>query len=293
MKRVIISVSLFLSVGFSSIAQDAEMDVQVLTNKRGMPILPKAGDFALGIEASSFMSYFGNFFANSNSSTPSFTNGDGKYPTIFGKYFLQNDRAIRARLTLGLVSKTTKAFVQDDNKPAEVTSTLEDVRNNNALDINLGLGYEFRRGTGRLQGFYGAEASLGFYTTKDRYEYANSIKTDRWAPSTHNFNENCTTSGGITTRNLVNKEGMRFTLGLGGFAGVEYFFTPRLAIGGEFGLMVNFSAKGKGKTTQEKWSIDSNSLEEKTIDGPPVRESLKVEMITRASKSGIYLLFHF
>jgi len=293
MKKVIISISLCLSVGFSSIAQDAEMDVPVLTNKRGMAILPKAGDYALGIEAASFLGYVGNFFANSNSSAPSFTNGDGKYPTIFGKYFLQDDRAIRARVTLGLVSNTTKAFVQDDNKPAEITSTLEDVRKNNAVDINLGLGYEFRRGTGRMQGFYGPEASLGFYTTQDRYEYANSIKTDRWAPSSHNFNENCATSGGITTRKLVNKDGMKFTLGIGGFVGVEYFFTPRLSIGGEFGLMVNFSANGKGKTTQEKWSIDSNSLEEKTIDGPQVRESLKVELITRASKAGIFLMFHF
>ena len=293
MKKVFISVSLCLSVGFTSMAQDAERDVPVLTNKRGMAILPQAGDFALGVEASTFLSYVGNFFANTSSSTPSFTNGEGKYPTIYGKYFLHDNRAIRARLTLGLGSNTTKAFVRDDNKPAETIWTLEDVRKNSSVDINLGLGYEFRRGKGRMQGFYGAETALGLKTANDKYEYANSIKTDRWAPYTHNFNGNSTTNGGITTRNLLDKDGMTFTLGVGGFAGVEYFFSSKLSIGGEFGLMINLNVKGKGKTTYEKWSVEANKLEEKTVDGPPTRESIKIEMITRASKAGIFLMFHF
>ena len=46
---------------------------QDLTSKKGEPILPEAGDWAIGIDATPFLNYAGNFFGKTtNNNAPTF-----------------------------------------------------------------------------------------------------------------------------------------------------------------------------------------------------------------------------
>ena len=288
-KKIIFSISLCLIVGFSSMAQDVVGDNPAVTNKRGVAILPQAGDFALGIDAFEPLRYLGNFFSSGGNYAPYF---EGIYGDIVGKYFLQNDRALRVRLSLGLNSIDRKAFVMDDSKPTETNFTLEDVQKYSVSDISLGVGYEFRRGKGRVQGFYGGEGVLGFGSSKYKYEYANAITSSRWTPTSTNFNNNVSTIGGITTREIESKNGTRISVGASGFVGAEYFFAPQLSIGGEFALGLNFNMVGKSEITRESWSTANNRVETRTTKGSGARTAMNMGLNT-VSYSNIFLMFYF
>src|SRR5690606_31039544 len=109
----------------------------------------------------------------------------------------------------------------------------------------LGLGYEMRRGYGRLQGYYGGELSVGFANSSEKYTYGNAITSTNTNPSS-------AFSG--TPRTLTAKNGGAFFFGIGGFAGVEYFVAPKISLGGELGVSVITGNMKEGKITTESWN---------------------------------------
>jgi hypothetical protein len=58
-----------------------EINNAAYVNKRGVYLLPQAGDFALGVDATPFLEYLGNLFSGSYDA-PMFGGG-----SIYGKYF--------------------------------------------------------------------------------------------------------------------------------------------------------------------------------------------------------------
>ena len=103
MKKSIALVAMAFGVT-SAFAQD-------LTSKKGEPFLPEAGDYAVSIDATSFLQYAGNFFgkaATNNAPTWNFLNGNN---TISGKYFKDATTAYRIGLRLGFGSVTNKKNV--------------------------------------------------------------------------------------------------------------------------------------------------------------------------------------
>ena len=79
MKKSIALVALAFGVS-NAFAQD-------LTSKKGEPFLPEAGDYMIGIDATPFLNYVGNFFGKTAANaapTFNFMNGN---KMILGKYF--------------------------------------------------------------------------------------------------------------------------------------------------------------------------------------------------------------
>lgn len=296
MKKVIISVSLCLCVGFMAMAQNVEEEFSAAyANKRGVYLLPQAGDFAVGVEATPFLRYVGNLFTSADNSAPIFRGVD---QTIYGKYFLQDNRALRARLTLGLSNDKEKGEVPDDEVRAndpDSEATLFDARNFSSAIVDLGIGYEFRRGHGRVQGFWGGEVGFGFESSKLKYDYANYI--DDYGidynlypgASTSNFSSDGS-YGWSNARTTEIKSGNTFYAGLGAFLGVEYFFAPQMSIGGELGLGFRFGTTSQGKTTMERWDVDETIIE--TIKDPYIENAQNIAFATRTS-GRIFLMFHF
>lgn len=215
------------------------------TSKSGQNILPSAGDVALGIDAAPFLQYMGNFFTNSNNSSPSF-NGVGNITestntTIYGKYFTAEDKAFRARLSLGRNSLKLTTEVPDLNSddPEDVT---KDSQAERTTAVEIGLGYELRRGYGRLQGFVGGEVILGAGNTSTKNKYGNKLTEDF-----------------PFQRTLSTKEDRFSTVGLGAFIGVEYFIAPKVSIGGELGLGLLASSYKSDKWTYEYWDNETNN----------------------------------
>ena len=114
----------------------------------------------------------------------------------------------------------------------------------------MSLGYEWRRGYGRLQAFYGGQALITFDSKSTKYTYGNALEdaggntSTKW--NTSNFDQ-----AKLKTRALKETSGLSFGAGIGGFVGVEYFVLPHMAIGGELGIGMIGRTLPKGKQTSE------------------------------------------
>lgn len=154
----------------------------VLTSKNGIPILPVKGDFSIGIDAVPFFNLF-----KDNSASPGF-NFANNIPAIAMKYFLEDNRALRMQYLIGYSGMN----VENSGKMVETS-------------FGAFVGYEWRTGSSRVQGYTGVQGG-GFFG-KDKTTDDNG---DAYI------------------------EESEFGIVVQGFLGAEYFIAPKLSIGGEF-----------------------------------------------------------
>lgn len=195
-----------------------------MVSKKGENYLPQAGDWAIGVDGSSMVSYFGNMLNNSAGNDLSFdyTNADAM---ITGKMFKTDKMAYRAALRIGMHSHTTTTPVVDVNDPAKWVNNETKVSSN---FVGLGAGLEQRRGSTRLQGYYGAMAMFSYGGGKTSYTYGNPD-----------------VAGNISEE----KDGSSIGFGVRGFIGAEYFVLPKISVGGEFGWGLGFHSTGASSIT--------------------------------------------
>lgn len=266
MKKSILAVAVVLGAT-ATFAQD-------LTSKKGETYLPEAGDWAIGVDATPFLNYFGNLIGGGQNANNAPTwNYLTNNQTITGKYFVEDDMAYRANLRLGFGSNSDKVMTADRSVDPTLPSTwpaaaaeVENKAKYGATNIGIGVGMEKRRGFGRLQGFYGAEIGFNIASTKERYTYGNELTASTSGVDVNVTGADDFTGGAMGTTmfastdgqgNAINgrvteyKGGLNFGVGLRAFIGAEYFVLPRLAIGGEFGWGLVFSTNGASSTTYE------------------------------------------
>ena len=244
MKKKVLLIAALFTAGLS-FAQDG------LTSKKGVPILPEAGDWAIGFDASSLLSYGGNLL-NGAADNGLNSMGDINTNTIYGKYFVDANTAYRGMVRLGFETTNTREFVTDYStgniNPSTGTlnnydATVENEDKTSVMNITVGGGMEFRRGKGRLQGVYGPMAMISMGTSSTEYTYGVSIQD-----AFNNGDPNYTAGNGRITET---KNGTTFGLTVGGFAGVEYFFAPKISLGAEIGWTIALNSTGDGEETYE------------------------------------------
>lgn len=240
MKKIIISVAV-ACVALAARAEDTPANYAL-----------EQGSFAIGISANPLLRYFGNMFNGTlNQAAPTFgENGDLQGidgGVIFGKYMLSESSAIRAKLLFDLHRTTFKQTVIDDYRttvaPVAPRATTVDARQEGRTALGLSIGYERRKGTSRVQGFYGAELGLGFDKINNTYEWGNPMTVGNAAPNS-GFG-----LGRIAQRPLETKGGLAFSFGVNGFAGAEVFLVPSVALGGEVTLGISASTRGQDEIT--------------------------------------------
>jgi len=192
--------------------------------------LPESGDWSIGFDATSTLDYFGNLL-NSSASAPTTTYvAEERFEnTIYGKLMTSDKEAWRVRVGLNMYKVVDNEDVSDDTPGAEPDAIVTNKKTEGETNINLWFGKEYRRGSARLQGVYGAEAGLGISSSTEKNDYGNSAE-----------------NGG--EGDIKVKEGMNFGISLRGFIGFEYFMMPRMSIGGEYGWSFAFLSKGGGST---------------------------------------------
>ncbi len=263
MKKSILAVAVVL--GSTAFAQKME-------SKNGEAYLPAAEDWAIGVDATPFLNYFGNLIGGGQNANNAPTwNYLTTNQTITGKYFAADDMAYRASIRLGFGSMKESNMVADRTNTANpawpsLDPMVENTAKYGSTNIGIGVGLEKRRGFGRLQGYYGAELGFNISSMKETYTYGNGL-----TPSSAAVPVNVTAAddftGGSMGTSLINgvdgtgtpyqgriteyKSGMAFGLGLRGFIGAEYFVLPRIAVGGEFGWGLVFVSQGASSTTHE------------------------------------------
>ncbi|MDO4879769.1 MAG: hypothetical protein Q3983_00675 [Capnocytophaga sp.] len=185
MKKIFLSVAAIFAFGFAN--------AQNLTSSKGENYLPQEGDWSIGFSANSALSYIGNAFNNTQNNSVNFdSNSNVKLPgfgnsiTFLGKKFTADNKA--DRYTANLLFSYSKTKDQD-------AST--------AFGLLAGYGKEWRKGSTRLQGFYGADALVGF---------------------------------GIPEKDTFN-----FLIGAQAFVGAEYFIFPKVGLGAQYSFPVAIS----------------------------------------------------
>ena len=223
MKKIILSAFAVCAFGFAN-AQD-------LKSKKGENILPEAGDWAISFVAKPFIDYTGKVLGG-NAVTP-----DSKSPVdnaFVGKKFIDAKTAIRYVANFGFGSNNLKDGDYDGDNTIDFASYKA-----STLKLNVGLGKEWRRGSTRLQGFYGADATVGFSSTK-------------W------------TQTNLESDNSTFDAGTSINLGLNGFLGAEYFILPKMSIGAQYNYGLQIASNGASKLSTP--GVDSVEMSKSTSD---------------------------
>jgi len=209
MKKIILTAAAVFAFSFAN-AQD-------LTSKKGEPYLPEAGDWGISFNADNLFNYVGNAF-----------NGNGGN-NINGTAPGSTDAVLNSNSSGSFTGKKFKTANQADRYTVGFQLMNNSVTNGSGvktvgtkLNLEAGIGKEWRRGKTRLQGFYGYDLVAGL-------DLVNSAKV--------------TPNGGTST---TYKNGANFNVGARGFLGAEYFIFPKIAIGAQYTYGVNIDIKGSG-----------------------------------------------
>lgn len=246
--------------------------------------LPEVGDVTIGINAVPFLNYLGNMFGKTqnNSINPAEIGGVPAVPglnnptmSIFGKYFLTDQTALRLNVGVGINSTTQSNYVQDDAAVAEDPLSVDKVEDSYKYrnsGMSVAVGYEWRRGGKRLQGFWGGQAILAYSNSKHFFGYGNAITEVNQDPTQYDDNNNWTfpttqptlDNIGGNSRLLMQSDGSSWTYGVGGFVGVEYYIAPKISIGCEMSLNLLWTTGSKKYQKSERFNPDFNRVEENT-----------------------------
>jgi hypothetical protein len=259
---------------------------QDLTSKKGEPYLPEAGDWSIGIDATPFLNYAGQFFSNAGASAPTWNHLNSNN-TIVGKMYKDEKTAYRAIVRLGMTSKSWEA---ETAKPMPSTTpaigfptkseVVTDELKSTTSFIGLGGGIEMRRGKTRLQGYYGGDAMFWMSGSKDKYTYGNALTqgaaadpnvdpvadSHDWSGTTgySNLVTSINNQPGVTGARITeakNRSGAVIGFGVRGFIGAEYFVLPKLSIGAEFGWGIGIVANKKTTITYEAEGTNTTPAE--------------------------------
>jgi len=268
MKKSVLALAMAFGVT-SAFAQD-------LTSKKGEPILPEAGDWAISADATPFLNYMGNFFGKTSNNAAPTMNFLGSNSLIMGKYFKDEKTAYRVGLNIGLNTQTVKNLVAQDQPspatppPGTAPTMVTDKSVFSTTGIGITAGIEKRKGKTRLQGYYGAE--LGFYiaSQKQTNTYGNAFAGTGTSPGTsptpmsttwnsaavdaaapNNGVPSFSGAAAAASRVTSDKLGMNFQFGVRAFIGAEYFVLPKMSLGGEFGWGLGFSTTAGGTQVTE------------------------------------------
>jgi hypothetical protein len=242
---------------------------------------PTAGEIGIGLDAAPFLNYLGNMFNGSLSNSLNLND-----QTLYFRYMIFNNLAARVSLLVNTSSNTDKFYVPDD--AAQLLDPLsnkmvEDWQKDVNNEYRVTIGAQMYRGKNRLRGFYGADLAYSFTSSKTTYEYGNIMNENNPAPSTH--------WGNLTERNTLIKNGQTHSIGLGIFAGGEFFIMPRFCIGVELGGVFNYTYTGQSYREQEKM-VNSLHVTE-TITSDPGEKGWSLNTTFPYMYSNLYLLFHF
>lgn len=252
MKKLVLIFLAICSFSFITYGQfDTEATGEILVSKNGHNILPEKGDIGLAIDAVPFLDFIGNL--TKINSGGSFNSPLHMQPPEGGiaiciKYFTGAKTAIRARGRVAYNAATEKLAVVDQTDPAE---TIYDTRITSDGIIDVGIGIEQRRGDTRLQGLYGIEGMLTVTRGTEvapnyRYRYANEFSATYPTPPTNLW-------GAVGSRPIYQKNAPVYAIGARGFIGAEYFFTPKISIGGELAAALQIGRSGSSKVKTETW----------------------------------------
>jgi hypothetical protein len=291
--KKIIGVSLALVFSAASFAQNEQIQ-----NKNGVDMMPTSGEWGVGMNALPVINYIGNAFNGNTGNT--FMSGT-KFVnywagnTLFGKYMLSDDNAVRAQLRIGQYNTTYSNFVFSDRSTSP-DSMVTDTYTTRSSFYNIGVGYEFRRGKNRLRGIYGGEVMYMFQRgISTDYTYGNGYGLGNQAPTATSWMPWGAVSGvSDMGERIVSSTGGNFNgAGLRGFIGVEYYVLPKICIGTEFGWGLMYGKTGESVTRSEYFDGGQAAGSEVIWREMKTAGSKGLSIDTDNFGGSLYMMFYF
>jgi len=275
MKKIIITLTLCVLV-FSSIAQEDS-----LAKWTGHKNLPKAGDIAVGFEARPILNYIGNMFNGTQNNSLNLSDN-----TLYFRYYLSNDAAIRAAVRINSNGSEDQYYVQDDAAVLLDPLSQKQVKDQytySQKQFEIKLGYQMFHNRNRLRAYYGADLIYFYSKEKENYEYGNQMNELNPAPTSH--------WGNLGTRDLEIIDGTINGIGVGALGGFEYYFLPKICLGVEFGIKYMGYWKGQSYSTQERMVLTTHVEEE--IPSSPGYSNWSLTTDFPYYYGNLFLTFHF
>ena len=278
--------------------------------------LPEAGDIAIGLNLNPVTDYLGQLFNNSvNGSIDNnaiggsgllwnnnvMTNEGYALPmvSIQGKYFLDDNIAVRANIGLVLNRQNRHEYVQDDAAVAAdplSQDKVEDAYHKSITGGSLSAGIEYRMGKNhRFQGVFSGNLLYSFYTQSQTWDYGNAITEINQAPS---IDGTVNTMGYVAMgTNIPNARitkqstDVNHTIGLVGTVGIEYFVAPKIALGAEIDLALLYSWKPAQDSKYEGFNTMNGSVDDYILKVSP--KSSDFVFGTQNVGGNLYVMFYF
>ena len=290
------AIIILIILGISSVsAQDTTKTSRTV---KVSDIVPAAGDWAIGADATPYLNYVGNLFNGTagNTFNPLIRN------TFYGRYFVTSDACIRLTFSINKGSAVNRQYIADDAarmldplSQAKVEDMMTTLTNN----ASILLGYQKFRGYGKLRGFFGGTIGYSAARTVREFSYGNKITAANSLPTSYDFSvsNRFEDNGDNQNARLTYRDnGKSQTLLGGAVVGAEYYFLPKICIGGELFIGLCHSWQSQANRKYEKW----NGTKVQTIDWqvtPASRTNTYfatlgyTDVLTYAG--GLYLMFHF
>jgi hypothetical protein len=295
MKKIILTAALAITT-FGVFAQGSDQ----LVSKKGEMYLPESGDWAVSFSASPFLNYFGGFLSNAGAVAPtaSFLNNN---QTIIGKYYVDPQTAYRALVRIGINSQGQDNIVTANSSTPTSPTYATDHAAYAQHFVGLGVGMEKRRGKTRLQGYYGGEFMFFLSGSSDTYTYGNAydkndqlVNSTNWGGPLGITPQGTPSFSAVGQRTLTNVAGSTFGISLQGFIGFEYFFMPKISVGGEYTWGITFQSTSTGSMSVEA-ANGNNSTTTSTNTGGSSSFSLDsgINSVWGNSGGNLYINFHF
>lgn len=268
--------------------------------------LPAQGDMSVGFSLDPLATFAGNLFNGNLDNTLEDLAGEpllyrqlpNSCVSIMGTYMLTNELALRANIGFGYSLKQNNFFVQDDAALAFddlSNAKLIDQMNSQILSGSFSAGIEYRLGKRLpIQGVFGAGLSYACGMSKSTYAYGNAITPLNQNPS---MNSEMPATEAVTkylpnARLLsVQSSDMIHMVGVYGSVGVEWFVTPKVALGANVNLGIYYELNPSETYVYEGWNTITEQVDQHTELVAPASHGFHFG--TDNIGASLYIAFYF
>ena len=280
--------------------------------------LPQEGDWSIGFNFNPLATFLGNMFngtagnflapmAGESLRGNNFLNanpvGTPNMISVMGTYMATDKLGIRANIGLGVYSWNDRAYVIDDYaKFLNPYSTLEGLDKKHSLDLgaSFSLGIEYRVGKKRVQGVFGAGLTYGFWgIQKDQYKYYNAITVDNQNPTNGGLYAGAVNPKFATDYTFIDNPRIleKYTnagthmVGVYGSVGVEWFVAPKIALGLNVNVLLDYQFNSARVEKWEGWNHFNQAREEIIIHDQALKDGFAFS--TDNIGANLYIAFYF
>lgn len=279
--------------------------------------LPAKGDWQLGFNLNPLAIFVGNMFNGNmaNSLAPmageSLAGNNVLAPiaapnmaSIMGSYMMTDNLAFHMNVGFAIYSWNNRAYVIDQAaKFINPYSTLEGLDKKKSLDLgaSFSAGIEYRVGKTRpVQGVFGLGLTYGFWgIRRNTYTYYNAITQDNQNPIngglyTGAINPKFTTDYSFIDNPRMLREYVgagTHIVGVYGSVGIEWFVAPKIALGLNVNVLVDYQWNPSRVEVWEGWNKFTEERQEITIHDNAMQDGFT--FTTKNIGANLYIAFYF